>query len=79
MNESIDDKRIIIIPFDLLQRVNVVSPSKYFIFDAVGNKIFFKCRSKATAQELVDTHYGKGKYTVLVEGVIKSVGNVTAK
>lgn len=81
MNEPIVDKRIIIIPFDLLQRVNVISPSKYFIFDAIGNKMFFRVRSRTAAQQLCDEYFKvKGKYTVLVEGnPTGDRSNVTAK
>lgn len=75
------DKRIIIIPFELLNRIAVKSPSKYYVIDALGNKVFFKTNKKVTAQQLCDEYFKvKGKYTVLVEGVpTGDRSNITAK
>lgn len=39
-------------------------PSKHFIVNAFGDALYFKTRSRATAQEWADIVYGKGFYKV---------------
>lgn len=40
------------------------SSSGYYIRNALGYKVFFKCRERQKAQEVCDTIFGKGVYTV---------------
>ena len=40
------------------------SSSGYYIRNALGYKVFFKCRERQKAQETCDMIYGKGAYIV---------------
>ena len=40
------------------------SCSGYYIRNALGYKVFFKCRERQKAQETCDMIYGKGAYIV---------------
>ena len=40
------------------------SSTGYYITNALGFKVFFKCRSRVKAQETCDMIYGKGAYKV---------------
>ena len=40
------------------------SSTGYYITNALGFKVFFKCRSRVKAQETCDMIFGKGSYIV---------------
>lgn len=40
------------------------STTGYYIQNALGYKVYFKCRERSKAQEVADAIYGKGAYTV---------------
>ena len=40
------------------------SSAGYYIRNALGYKVFFKCRSRVKAQETCDMIFGKGSYIV---------------
>lgn len=40
------------------------SSTGYYITNALGFKVFFKCRSRVKAQETCDMIYSRGAYTV---------------
>lgn len=51
--------------FDNINNLNYYGKaSGYFIIDANGNKVYFKCRERGKAQEVADYIFGKGKYFV---------------
>ena len=39
-------------------------PCTYYIRDAMGDYVFVKTRNRKVAQELINSEYGRGKYTV---------------
>ncbi len=39
-------------------------PSNLYIINAMGDRVFFKTKDRAAAQQAADELYGKGRYTV---------------
>ena len=51
--------------FDYDNNLNYYGSSTgYYIRNALGYKVFFKCRSRVKAQETCDMIFGKGSYIV---------------
>jgi hypothetical protein len=44
--------------------------SKYFIVNALGETVYIYARSRDKAQQIVDSEFGKGKYSLRVMGVM---------
>lgn len=40
------------------------SSTGYYIIDALGHNVYFKCRERSKAQEICNEIFGKGKYTI---------------
>ena len=45
-------------------------PSSWFVRDSTGGRMYAKARDRKKAQEIIDTFYSKGKYTVISDKVI---------
>lgn len=41
-----------------------IDPATYYIVDAFGSGVYFRTRVRKKAQEICDSMYGKGKFTV---------------
>lgn len=40
------------------------APGNFYIVNAFGDLVFISAKKRQTAQQLVDTEYGAGKYTI---------------
>ena len=65
-------------------------PSNLYIINAMGDRVFFKTKDRATAQQAADELYGKGRYVVrtvkdmktkskLESGLLSCYGTATRK
>lgn len=54
-------------------------PSRLYIVNALGQRLYFHTRDTTQAREYVDTYLGKGKYTIQVVLNKKQMKAVTAK
>lgn len=57
----------------------ISDPAKFFIQNALGDFIFYHCRTRAAAQAAVDEEYGKGKYTVRTSKLESTGGELSAR
>lgn len=64
--EGMDEKKFYYVTEDQHDADDFIPPTRYYIRDALGNYVFFRTRSRATARDLCDKWYGVGKYTVNV-------------
>ena len=60
---SKDVKMTIVSDFDTYEEF-YRDPSRWFINLATGDKCFFHCRDRVTAQEACDKEWGKGQHKI---------------
>lgn len=53
-------------------------PSKYFIVNCMGDRVYYKTKDRAVAQKACDEEYGKGKYKLKTESIDKAPEKVGA-
>ncbi len=64
--EGMDPKKFYYISEEEHDSDDFIPPTRYYIRDALGNYVFFRTRSRATAQSLSDEWFGNGKYRINV-------------
>jgi len=42
------------------------APSNFYILNSLGQRVFYRTRNRAEAQQAADEEYGKGRYTIRV-------------
>lgn len=62
--DEILDKKVVVVKESDRFEEDFSHPTKFFIVNAFGDAVYFKTRSRATAQTWADTLYGVGFYTV---------------
>lgn len=58
--------------FEEFTDIEFQPPAKFFIMTAMQEYVFIRTRSRALAQETVDSIYGVGKYTVKASSISDS-------
>ena len=48
-------------------------PTAWMVMNAFGDRVYFKARSRATAQILCDNLMGLGKYTVVADKKVRGI------
>ena len=56
--------KVVIYDYEQLEKSNFKDPSKYYILNAFGDRVYFKTRIKSKARQWCDEIYGKGKYVI---------------
>lgn len=54
-------------------------PSKWYIVNALGFRVYFCCRSREDAQNACDQEYGKNKYRIKTTSTSKPKGDISAR
>lgn len=63
--------KIVIVPESEWLLDSFREPTRFFIADALGNHVYFRTRSRKTAQEISDKLWGKGFF--MVKQVVKAI------
>lgn len=78
--ESMDSKvRVTVVTFAEFSQYDFIPPATWFFKNSLGEYTFIHTRNRATAQDWVDEHYGKGRYTVNASKMQKGKGDVTCR
>jgi len=56
--------KLIVVPEQQRFADDYTEPGKYYIIDSWNDAVFIKTRSRATAQSIIDSVWGKGFFTV---------------
>lgn len=70
-------KKSTIEPYKFLDE-DFKDPSRWYITDCLGNRVYFHCRERSDAQADCNEQYGSGKYTIKTNKTIKPKKDVTA-
>lgn len=57
-------KKIVVVPEQQRFEDGFIPPSKFYIIDYMGDGVFFRTHSRATAQSLADEIYGKNFFLI---------------
>src|SRR5437870_4789764 len=60
----VDKQKVTLVSYTEFAKWEFIPPATFFIKDAMGDYVFIHTAKRATAQEWVDTEYGKGRYSV---------------
>lgn len=60
----VNKQKVTLVSYKEFAAREFIPPATFFIKDAMGDYVFVHTASRATAQEWVDTEYGKGRYSV---------------
>lgn len=71
-------KTTIVEPFMFLEE-DFKDPSRWYITDCMGNRVYVHCMLRQVAQEFINDEYGVGKYLIKTNKMIKPKGDVTVK
>ena len=63
---------------EFLDEDNFKEPSRWFILDAMGDRVYYKTSDRLKAQQQADKEYD-GKYTIRTNKTTKPKGSVTVK
>ena len=58
------EKKLIVVPEQQRFQDGFKAPTKFYIIDAFNDAIFIRTRDRLKAQEIVDSIYGKGFFTI---------------
>lgn len=66
-----DVERLIYVYKVVFEEDNFRPPAAWFTLSALGDRIYYRARDRATAQRLCDELHGQGKYTVVSDKVVQ--------
>jgi hypothetical protein len=67
------DPKVTIVDYQTFTDYLFIPPSTFYIQNAMGEYWFVHTASRVTAQEYIDSVYGKGRYTVVASKLQKTV------
>lgn len=70
--------KITVVSYQEFAEYDFMPPATFFIMDSMQNYHFIHTRDRKTAQDWVDEHFGKGRYTVKASKIQKGNGERTA-
>lgn len=59
------------VSFETFSGWDFIAPGSYYIRNALGDYLFLKTADRKTAQEFINSEYGKGRYTVVAAKIEK--------
>lgn len=62
---DLDTTKYVYVLREETEKDNFTPPTSWRIYDAMGNYMYFRARTRVKAQELCDLLYNHGKYTVM--------------
>lgn len=60
----VDKQKVTVVSYADFAKWDFIPAATFYIKDAMGNYVFIHTAKRVTAQEWVDTEYGKGRYSV---------------
>lgn len=71
--------KVTIVEYTIYIDENFIEPTKHFIVDCLGNRVYLHCKDRGKCQQWVNENYGAGKYTVRTNKTDKGGGEISCK